>query len=420
MKNYEVKLGRGTERWQSPYDYIVPQPENRGLCGARLSIEEALDHPIASPTLEELAKDAKKIAVAVPDITRGWCRAADMNVSVRARIASAAAKPVTWIVGTGQHRAVEEEEKELLFGSALMPGDTWISHDCTKAAATGQTTPMGTPVTLDPAFLEADLVVLVGGITFHDMAGFSGGRKMIMPGMSGRNSIIANHNHCLIDGDLNPDTDSGLIETNPMAQDQHAYADLALAGKKCFIINTVSDSMGEPAAWVAGDIWKAWETGCETCRSLDTIYIPRRAARCVSSCGGFPFDMDLYQGSKALTSCLAALEPKAPIVLAAALEDCVGPGDFADSTVRAMNDLAGFTKYVETDFTIPRYMALRMVIEMQKRPAAIVTQREDVPFPGKIFRTMSEADKWLQDVSGLDGLSVLVPSGNAIHVAVKE
>ncbi len=420
MKTYEVKTGRGVERWQSPYDYIVPQPGNRGLCGAFSSIDEALDNPIASPSLEELARNAKKIAVAVPDMTRGWCRASDMNVRVRERIAAATKSPVTWIVGTGQHRAVEAGEEEFLFGDALKAGDRWISHDCDSAVATGQTTPLGTPVTLDPAFIEADLVVLVGGITFHDMAGFSGGRKMIIPGVSGRGSIIANHNHCLLDGDLNPLADCGVVDVNPMAQDQRAYADLALTGKKCFILNTISDDRGEPAAWVAGDIWAAWKVGCDACRSLGTIYVPKKASRCVSSCGGYPFDMDLYQGSKALSSCLAALEPNAPIVLVASLEECVGPEDFADATLRAMADARGFFKFVERDFTVGRYMALRMVVEMKKRPAAIVTPRSDVPFPGKVFRTMSAADRWLQEISGLDGLSILVPSGNAIHVATKQ
>ena len=82
--------------------------------------------------------------------------------------------------------------------------------------------------------------------------------------------------------------------------------------------------MGEPAAWVAGDIWQAWEAGCETSRSFASLWIPRRAARAVSSCGGFPLDLDLYQATKALFSPLAALEPGAPIVLVADLEDSLG------------------------------------------------------------------------------------------------
>ena len=87
MKTYEVKMGRGVQRWQSPYDYIVPQPRGRGLCGASCSVEEALDRPIGSPSLEELAKDSRRIAIVVPDVTRGWCRAPEMSAAVRKRLA---------------------------------------------------------------------------------------------------------------------------------------------------------------------------------------------------------------------------------------------------------------------------------------------------------------------------------------------
>ena len=185
MKEYEVKLGRGAQRWTSPYDYFVPVAKDAGLCGAFTSIDEALDHPIGSPSLEELAKDAQKIAICVPDVTRGWCQAPAMNNAVRSRIASVNKRAqVTWIAATGQHREVLEQDKEMVFGDALMAGDVWVSHDCDAAVDTGLVTPTGTPGTLDPAFAEADLVVLVGGITYHDMAGYSGGRKMIMPGIS--------------------------------------------------------------------------------------------------------------------------------------------------------------------------------------------------------------------------------------------
>ncbi|MGN0837894.1 MAG: lactate racemase domain-containing protein [Pyramidobacter sp.] len=419
MKSYEIRTGHSVQRWDSPYDYSVPQPENPGLGGAYSSIEEALDHPIGSAGLEELARSAKKIVIVVPDITRGWSRAPEMNAAVRRRISAATKCPVTWIAATGQHRAATEKEMPLVYGSAPVWGDTLLSHNCDDTVNTGLKTSTGTPVWLNAAFAGADLAVLVGGITYHDMAGFSGGRKMIMPGISGRRSIVVNHNHCLINGQLNPATDSGLLENNPMAQDQKEYAGLALRGKKCFIINTIADGLGKPAAWVAGDLWKAWETGCETCRSLDSLYILEKAARCVASCGGYPFDIDLYQATKALFSPLSALRTGAPVVLAAGVEDSLGPGSFAADLPAAMHDPAAFARRMETAFTIPGYIALRTVLESQRHPMALVTERENVPFPGRVFRTMQEADRWLQEVSGTDGLSLLVKSGNAIHVFVK-
>lgn len=299
MKTFEIKVGRSVLRWDSPYDYVVPLAKKADLGGAFASIEEALDRPLGSPCLEELSRDAEKIVIIVPDITRGWCRAPEMNAALRRRIASVSKAPVTWIVATGQHRGITAEEAPLVYGDAPLPGDSLMNHNCDDAKNVKLTTSRGTPIWLNTRFCDADLVVMTGGITYHDMAGFSGGRKSIIPGVAGRRSIVANHNYCLIDGNLNPATDSGLIEGNPMAQDQKEFADLALRGKKCFILNAVADSLGQPAAWVAGDLWQAWEQGCQTCRALDSLYIPRRAARCIASCGGSPFDMDLYQATKA-------------------------------------------------------------------------------------------------------------------------
>ncbi len=420
MKEYEVKLGRGAERWASPYDYVAPAPGEGIAPGAFGSIGEALDAPFCSPPLEELARGAKNIAVCVPDVTRAWCRAPEMNAAVRERIARSGTRArVTWIAATGLHRPVLERERAAVFGDSPREGDVRVSHDCGRTTDTGLFTPSGTPVTLAPEFARADLVVLVGGVVFHDMAGFSGGRKTIMPGVSGRRSIVLNHNHCLVDGKPNPLTDSGLIANNPMADDQRAYAELALRGKECFILNAVADMSGRPAAWAAGGLWEAWEAACRACRALDAVYIPEKARRCVVSCGGFPFDMDLYQATKALFSPLGALEKGAPVVLVAGLEDSLGPGDFGQSLRRAMADAAGFAEYLKEAFTVPGYIALRTVLETRGRPAALVTPREGVPFPGRVFRTAREADDWLVAVSGLDGLSLLVPSGNAIHVLAR-
>ncbi len=420
MAKYSVNIGHGTMTWDSAYNFVPPTPHGKSIGDAFGSIDAALDSPVGSPRLEELAAAADKITIVVPDVTRGWSQAPKMNAAVRARIASVTRKPVSWIVGVGQHRMVTESDLPMVFGDSMMPGDTWVSHDCDKAVDIGKVTPSGVPVALNPAFVDADLIVLVGGITYHLMAGYSGGRKMIMPGASGRRSIIANHNHSIVGSGLNPLTANGIVEGNPMSDDQRAYADLALEGKKCFILNTVSNDQGKPAAWVAGDIWKAWEVGCRTCYSYNTLFIPELASRVVTCCGGFPLDLDLYQSSKAAFACGAALKPGAPLVLVAGLEDGLGPGDYEDKLRWCLRDREGYARHVSEHFTVPAYMALRLAAELSRRPTALVTPRDGVPFPGKVFKTMEEADKWLTEVSGTEGLSVLVPSGNAIYLEVEK
>ena len=420
MKKYEIPYGRGLQTWESPYDFILPHPHNTGLGAAFPGIEAALDAPVASPMLEQLAAVAEKITVVCPDITRGWCDAPKMNTAVRKRIANATDKPVTWLVATGQHRAMTAEEEKFLFGNAAMPGDVMLSHDCEKVVDMGVSTPAGTPVTLDAAFVEADLVVLVGGIIFHDMAGFSGGRKNIMPGVSGRKSIIKNHNHTIKDGGLNPDTNGALLDNNPMAIDQMEYGKLATRGKKCFLLNAIGDDTGKPAAWIAGNLWEAWRAGTETCKSLAGLYVSKKGKRLIVSAGGYPSDLDLYQASKGLFAALPGVEETAPVVLVCEMEDSVGPGTFKEDLLSVMKDRAAYIAHLEKAFTVPGYVALRTILELDTHPAAMVTSRKDCPFPGKIFSTVQEADEWLREVSGTDGVSIMVKSGNAIHVLAEE
>ena len=158
MKTYGVKIGRGSQSWQSPYDYTVPQPKARERFGESASIEEALDNPIGSPSLEVMMKGAESLLIAVPDITRGWYKIPPMAEAVRRRVASVCPKAkVTWIVATGQHRAVTDQDLPMIFGGAVMPGDEVLCHDCTNSVSLNCSTPSGTPVAMDPAFAAAEL-----------------------------------------------------------------------------------------------------------------------------------------------------------------------------------------------------------------------------------------------------------------------
>lgn len=419
MSNYTVPLGHGIQSWESPYHYVQPVPGCLNLSGASRSIAEAIQEPIDSPPLEQLAVNARHVVIIVPDATRSWQNSPQMAVAVRECISAVSDVPVTWLVALGQHRDMLESEREAVLGRAMLPGDRLAPHDCDHCTDTGLFTKMGTPVIVDEEVLKADLVVMIGGITYHDMAGFSGGRKSLMPGVSGRRSIVMNHAHCLTAAGINPSADCGLLDGNPMAEDQMDYVGMVLRGKASFLLNTVADGDGRPAAWVAGSWVSAWQAGTKAAISLQTLWIPRKARRVVSSSGGYPFDIDLYQGTKALFAVLESLTSDGALVLVSDLEDSLGPGNFESALRRALIDPKEVLDEMQSAFTVPGYIAVRTVLELRRRPAALVTSRKNVPFPGEVFATMSEAEQWLQKVSGRDGLSVLVPSGNAVHIKVQ-
>jgi hypothetical protein len=176
-RNLSVPMGRSFIPWTAPEDVVFPV--SRGVRPPRGTPEEALLEPEGSPSLGALSADASRIAVVLPDATRLWQNVPLMAEALRAEIEKNTATPVTWMIGAGLHRSPSREETALLLGGASRPGDRVLWSDPAGVRDTGLRTSRGTPVAAPPEALDADLLVLAGGIGYHDLAGFSGGRKAL-------------------------------------------------------------------------------------------------------------------------------------------------------------------------------------------------------------------------------------------------
>ncbi len=253
-------------------------------------IRRALDEPVGSPKLGEIVNPGETVAVIVPDITRAW-QSIDVYTPViieELEKAGIRDEDITIISATGTHRRQSEEEHRKLVSDAVYDRIKVVDHVCTDADMHVQigTTSRGTPVLIDRRAAEADRIILTGAVVYHFLAGFGGGRKMILPGISARETIMKNHSLALNPGmgsGSNPKVRSGnMNDTNPF------HADMLEAAKMAhpdFLFNVVADSDFNIIKCFAGDFEKAHTEGAELVDRKDGVRLPCRSDVTIATAG---------------------------------------------------------------------------------------------------------------------------------------
>lgn len=416
-KTVDLPFGSLRVPWETDLNLIHPEPQEQDR-PSRLPTE-ALDCPIASEPLEDLAAKAQGVTVVLPDLTRAWQKIPLMVEAVAERLDRARCRNVQWVVGLGQHRPTTDEEMTQVMGGLARPGDRVFCHDASSPRLLGRTTSRGTTLAVQPEVAEADLVVLVGGICYHDLAGFSGGRKAILPGVSAKESIQTNHRLGMTGSGFHRSVASGVLEGNPVAEDLAEYLDLFLDGRKAFLLNVIPDGNGAPYDYVAGHPVKAWEKGVRRAVELQTLWTEEPCDLAVVSSGGYPYDIDLYQATKALASVYGAVGPQSGIVLVAELGEGMGTEIFDRMMRLALADFPAAMEALRADFTIPAYIAVKIAWELADRPAALVTSAgERVAFPGLVTTDLDEAVAHVRS-GARPGRTLVVPSGNTVLVRTR-
>ena len=309
MKKFSIPYGH-TKQVVS-----IPENEVRGVLRATTPVanrsgeeivRDALQNPIESEPLCKLAEGAEKVLIITSDHTRpvpSSITLPQMLAEVRKGSPNAEIKI---LVATGVHRETTKEELYSKFTKELVDRETFLVHD---AFAEGMSEKgildSGCCFSVNPLVDWADLVISDGFIEPHFFAGFSGGRKSILPGISSAKSIMSNHCSKLIAADK---ARTGILDGNPIHADMTTAA--LRAGLK-FILNVVLDDDKNIVAAFAGDTVKAHRAGCDYSRDMFRVgAIP--ASVVVTSNGGAPLDQNIYQTVKSMT----------------AAESCVHPGGF--------------------------------------------------------------------------------------------
>ena len=353
--------------------------EREGAFDAKAEVERALKEPIGSKRLSEIAKPESKVSIVVDDTTRKAPSEA-MLLPVLAELNAAGVKDenVTVIFGCGTHRAVKPEEAKELLGEEALKRVKTISHDCKAQdlVCVGTTKTSGNKVFLNRVFAEADVKVLLGDVGFHYYAGYGGGRKSVMPAISGAETI--QHNHAML---LHANARTGVLEDNPIHQDMTEAARLA---KVDFIVNVVENSKGEIVKAFAGDLEQAFLEAVKLVDEMYRIKVDRRADIVVVSAGGYPSDMNLYQAYKALDNTLDVVKRGGVIILVAECPEGHGNQVFYDWMTR-LGDLKNTEREIKRNFVLGGHKAYYLLKALQNHQVILVSSLPDY-YASNVFK----------------------------------
>ncbi len=289
-----------------------------------------LDEPIDSPKIEEIVGAGESVLIVVPDATRQTASGQIVNLLVRRLIAGGTMPfDIRVIFATGIHRKVTEAEKEVILTPFINQRVKTLDHnprDLAQLVNFGETSG-GIPIQLNRALTEHDHIIIVGGISFHYFAGFTGGRKLICPGLASSRTISATHK-LAFDCETTSrreGVEAGVLDGNAVHE---AFVEVVKRVPPSFSINTIVNENGEAVDLFCGDWISAHRAACEFYAARHTIEIAEKRDLVIVSCGGFPHDINLIQAHKALDMAARACSDGGKIIWLAECADGLGRNDF--------------------------------------------------------------------------------------------
>lgn len=406
----EFGYGRGTQAVEIPDQNLMAvltanemEHERRGAD----AVDYALEHPIGAPRLSEVAKKGQKVAVITSDISRPL-PSYDVLPSVIRELNEAGIpdEDITVVFALGSHRHHTEEEKRRLAGDEVFERVKCVDSDPEDCIHTG-TSSNGTPFDFSRCVVEADLRVALGNIEFHYFAGYSGGVKALMPGVSTPAAIQCNHSLMVSENAC-----AGKLEGNPVRQD------LEEALKFCpihYIVNAVLDEHKHIVYAVAGDVIEAHRAGC---RYLDQMYrkpIPERADIVIVSQGGAPKDANLYQTQKALDNAKHAVKKGGTMIVIGACNEGLGSAKFEEWLTGA-ETAHSMVERIGRDFQLGGHKAAAIAMVLENAQIDLVSEMED-DFVRSIFLNPQPDAQTAFDEAmaryGKDATVIAMPFGGA-------
>ena len=383
-------------------------------------VEEALANPIGSPPLWELAKGQKTCTVIISDHTRPVPSKDILPPMLRQLRQGNPDIQITLLVATGFHRLTTKEELISKLGEDIANSETIVVHDAFNAERNVLigVLPSGAPLVIDRVAVETDLLVSEGFIEPHFFAGFSGGRKSVLPGVCDKTTVLGNHCGAFIASDF---ARTGILEGNPIHTDMVAAAELA---KLSFIVNVVIDEEKKTVAAFAGNFQEAHAAGVAFLRPYCQVQaIPGDIV--ITSNGGAPLDQNIYQSVKGLTAAEASAREGAVLIMCADLADGTGGEGFYRSLRDCESPAAHFAQCAATpqSETIPDQWESQILARILMKHRVIFVSRPEMENTLREMKmeyapdletaiTMAKAEK------GENASVTLIPNG--ISVMVKQ
>jgi len=386
-KKFSLKYGKTSLNFELPEEQLLF--EIKGCKTAPIQdvagfYRRALDHPIDAPPLKQLIAPDHRVAVIVSDITRAWQRN-DITLPILLDYLNDAGLPddhVTIVIGVGAHRPNTESEFIELCSAEVCHRVRVVNHNAWDGNMTylGKTS-RGTEVAVNPIVAEADRLILTGGVIYHYMAGFGGGRKSVLPGAASLRTIQHNHLLALTDkigGGSNRLCASGITTGNPLHEDM---MEVAAFLKPDFLINVVPNLDGELAGIFTGNWVSAWMEACNMVKQIYGVRIPQKADIVIATAGGYPKDINLYQSQKTIDNASYAMKPGGVAIILAQCPLIQDPPEFFDWF--QYEDLHSMEKAARANFLISGWLAIKQIEYKALGTIILVTDPENFEFARK-------------------------------------
>lgn len=384
-------------------------------------VREALENPIGSKKLSELAAGKKRITLVTSDHTRAVPSKITLPILLAEIRKGNPEAEITILIATGLHRATTPEEQRRMFGDAIVDHEKIAVNDAFKPEDFVHvcTLPSGADFEVNRLAVDCDLLVTEGFIEPHFFAGFSGGRKSILPGIASRTTVCYNHNAEFIDS---PYARTGVIEGNPIHEDM-LYA--ARAAHLAFICNVVVSASHEVLFAVAGDCDRAHVAGrnflLQYCQ-VDKI----PADIVISTNGGYPLDQNIYQAVKGMTAAEATVNEGGVIIMVAKSSDGHGAPVFYETFKNEADNQKLMDQFRATpkEKTIPDQWQSQIFVRLLQRADVIyISDAEDemvrnlhmIP-AHSMDEAIAKADEILAGKGKKDARITVIPDGVAVIV----
>lgn len=331
------------------------------------AVDISLQHPIGTSLLSKMVRPGEKIVIITSDVTRP-VPSYKIIPSVLKELWNANVKPedVTVVFALGSHRLQTEEEMKKLVGEDVYNTVRCIDGDSHDFIHMGKTK-LGTPVDVTRVVAEADFRIGIGNIEYHYFAGYSGGAKAIMPGVSTRDAIQSNHSRMVL-----PEAAAGRLDGNPVRIDIEEAIDYCSLD---FIVNVVLDEHKEIIYACSGHFIEAHRDGCKFLDSLYLKKLDKRADIVIASQGGAPKDLNLYQTQKALDNAKHAVREGGIIILVGSCKEGLGEEVFEEWMVNSKTSQEMIVR-IQEDFQLGGHKAAAIALVLEKSDIYLVSEME--------------------------------------------
>lgn len=406
------KTGLEAELPEGPRYKVLEAVWARALDDEKAAVERAIDHPIGTAPLAELAKGRRSAAISVCDITRPAPNRLTLPpVLKRLEQAGIPRESTHILIATGLHRAATDSEIVEILGPEIAAAYPIVNHNARELADHRHlgTTKSGTPVFIDKRYVDAELHITLGFIEQHLMAGFSGGRKLIAPGIAYQDTIKTLHSPRFM---RDARAVEGSIEENPLHQELLEIA--AMAGHD-FILDVVLTEGRKVCAAFAGEPRAAHKAGIDFVRDNTTAWIPGQVDAAVTTAAGYPLDLTFYQAVKGVTAASHIVKTGGVILVLAACSEGAGAHEFSRLLKESANAGAFLETISSSPVTIDQWQLEKLALVAQTHRVWFYTpglpQEYHKNLWGPIFPSAQEALDALAREMGPGAQVAVIPEG---------